>query len=84
MGVSWITTQKTVRACKYKNSRIFGKFLKEKKHIFITRNDNQILNVPEQKYFSLTFTIIFRFFTIDLSDTFLSDYLTDLKLHSTK
>ena len=26
----------------------------------------------------------FEFFTIDLSDAFLSDYLTDLKLHSTK
>ena len=27
---------------------------------------------------------IIEFFTIGLSDTFLSDYLTDLKLHRTK
>ena len=27
---------------------------------------------------------LFEFFTLGLSDAFLSDYLTDLKLHSTK
>ena len=28
--------------------------------------------------------VLIGFFTIGLSDAFLSDYLTDLKLHSTK
>ena len=39
------------------------------------------MNVP---YGNHVYIVPIGFFTIRKSDTFLSDYLTDLKLHSTK
>ena len=57
-----------------------------------TRCDNDIVTETFTRQLatvtSYTFivmaTMTFGFFTIGLSDAFLSDYLTDLKLHSTK